>query len=245
MTKLSQRIQNLSESETIAMSRKSRELKEKGIDVISLSLGEPDFHTPDFVKEAAKKAIDDNYTSYPPIAGYKDLRESISHKFKRDNNLHYSADQIVVSTGAKQSIANVVLCTIDPGDKVLLPSPYWVTYHEIVKLAGGIPVVIPGHIENDFKITGAELQEHMDDGVKMMIFSSPCNPSGSVYEKEELRELAGVIAQYENLLVICDEIYEYIRFKGEHFSLAAFPDYLQSSILFMKWAIQQMLLLLL
>lgn len=224
MTKLSQRIQNLSESETIAMSRKSRELKEKGIDVISLSLGEPDFHTPDFVKEAAKKGIDDNYTSYPPIAGYKDLRESISHKFKRDNNLHYSADQIVVSTGAKQSIANVVLCTIDPGDKVLLPSPYWVTYHEIVKLAGGIPVIIPGHIENDFKITGAELQEHIDDGVKMMIFSSPCNPSGSVYEKEELRELASVIAQHENLLVICDEIYEYIRFKGEHFSLAAFPE---------------------
>lgn len=224
MIKLSQRIQNLSESETIAMSRKSRELSEQGLDVISLSLGEPDFSTPDFIKEAAKKGIDGNYSNYPPIAGYKDLREAISRKFKRDNNLEYSPEQIVVSTGAKQSIANVVLCTIDPGDKVLLPTPYWVTYHEIVKLAGGIPVKIPTRIENDFKITGAELEEYITDDVKMMIFSTPCNPSGSVYEKEELAEMAGVIARHPQLLVICDEIYEYIRFEGEHASLAGFPE---------------------
>ncbi len=224
MTKLSQRIQNLSESATIAMSRKSRELKEQGLDVISLSLGEPDFHTPDFIKKAAKKGIDDNYSSYPPIAGYKDLREAISRKFKRDNKLNYSADQIVVSTGAKQSIANLVLCSIDPGDKVLLPTPYWVTYHEIVKLAGGIPVPIPTRLENDFKITGKELDQYVDDEVKMMIFSSPCNPSGSVYEKAELAELADTIAKHRQLLVISDEIYEYIRFEGEHVSLASFPE---------------------
>ena len=224
MTKLSQRIQNLSESETIAMSRKSRELKEKGLDVISLSLGEPDFNTPEFIKEGAKKGIDENYSHYPPIAGYKDLREAISRKFKRDNDLNYDPDQIVVSTGAKQSIANVVLCTIDPGDKVLLPTPYWVSYHEIVKLAGGIPVEIPTQIDNDFKITGAELEQHLSDEFKMMIFSSPCNPSGSVYDKEELAGLARVIANYKDLLVICDEIYEYIRFEGTHYSLAAFPE---------------------
>lgn len=224
MIKLSQRIQNLSESETIAMSRKSRELSEKGYDVISLSLGEPDFNTPDFVKEAAKKAIDDNFSTYPPIAGYKDLREAISRKFKRDNDLNYTPDQIVVSTGAKQSIANVVLCAVDPGDKVLLPSPYWVTYHEIVKLAGGIPVLIPTRIENDFKITGEELEQYITDDVSMMIFSTPCNPSGSVYDHDELAELASVVAKHPNVLVICDEIYEYIRFEGKHASLASFPE---------------------
>ena len=224
MIKLSQRIQNLSESETIAMSRKSRELSEKGLDVISLSLGEPDFNTPDFIKEAAKKSIDGNYSSYPPIAGYKDLREAISRKFKRDNNLDYSPEQIVVSTGAKQSIANVVLCTIDPGDKVLLPTPYWVTYHEIVKLAEGIPVHIPTRIDNDFKITGKELESYITDDVKMMIFSTPCNPSGSVYNQEELAEIPPVISKYPQLLVICDEIYEYIRFEGQHASLASFPE---------------------
>ena len=206
------------------MSRKSRELREQGLDVISLSLGEPDFNTPDFIKEAAKKGIDENYSSYPPIAGYKDLREAISRKFKRDNDLDYSPDQIVVSTGAKQSIANVVLCTIDPGDKVLLPTPYWVTYHEIVKLAGGIPVKIPTRIENDFKITAGELESYLDDQVKMMIFSTPCNPSGSVYEKAELAGMAKVIAKYPDVLVIADEIYEYIRFEGSHASLAGFPE---------------------
>ena len=196
-------------------------MKERGIDVISLSLGEPDFNTPEFIKDAAKKAIDDNYTYYPPIAGYKDVREAISHKFKRDNNLDYSADQIVISTGAKQSIANVVLCTINPGDEVLLPAPYWVSYFEIVKLAGGTPVVIPTKIENDFKITGSELEAYISEKTKMMIFSSPCNPSGSVYTQEELKDLAAVIKNYPNLLVISDEIYELINFEGGHASLAA------------------------
>lgn len=221
MNLLSDRIQNLSESQTIAMNRKSREMKERGIDVISLSLGEPDFNTPDFIKEAAKKAIDDNYTYYPPIAGYKDVREAISKKFKRDNGLDYSADQIVISTGAKQSIANVVLCTINPGDEVLLPAPYWVSYFEIVKLAGGEPVVIPTKIENDFKITGEELKPYITDKTKMMIFSSPCNPSGSVYTEAELTDLADVIKEHPGMLVISDEIYELINFEGGHASLAA------------------------
>ncbi|AEV32494.1 aspartate/tyrosine/aromatic aminotransferase [Owenweeksia hongkongensis DSM 17368] len=221
MNLLSDRIQELSESQTIAMNRKSREMKENGIDVISLSLGEPDFNTPDFIKEAAKQAIDDNYTYYPPIAGYKDVREAISKKFKRDNGLDYSPEQIVVSTGAKQSIANVVLCTINPGDEVLLPAPYWVSYYEIVKLAGGIPVVIPTKIENDFKITGEELESFINAKTKMMIFSSPCNPSGTVYTAEELEDLAKVIKVHPNLLVISDEIYELINFEGKHASLAA------------------------
>lgn len=224
MKLLSERIQNLSESQTIAMSKKSREMKERGLDVISLSLGEPDFNTPDFIKEAAKKAIDDNFTYYAPISGYKDLREAISRKFKRDNDLDYSPDQVVVSTGAKQAIANVVLCTINPGDEVLLPTPYWVTYYEIVKLAGGIPVEIPTKIENDFKITGEELESYIDSKTKMMIFSTPCNPSGSMYTAEELKDLARVIRLHEKILVVSDEIYEYINFEGEHTSLASFPE---------------------
>ncbi|MDZ7847592.1 MAG: pyridoxal phosphate-dependent aminotransferase [Owenweeksia sp.] len=222
MKQLSDRINNLSESQTIAMSKKSREMSERGMDVISLSLGEPDFHTPDFIKEAAKKAIDDNFTSYPPIAGYEDLRKAISHKFKRDNDLDYSPEQIVVSTGAKQSIANVVLCTVNPGDEVLLPTPYWVTYHEIVKLAGGIPVKIPTKIENDFKITGEELEQYVTNHTRMMIFSTPCNPSGSMYTGEELQDLARVVKLHEDFLVISDEIYEYICFEGTHISLASF-----------------------
>ncbi len=221
MKLLSDRINQLSESATIAMSAKSRKLREEGKDVISLSLGEPDFNTPDFIKDAAKKAIDDNFSYYPPISGYKDLREAIARKLKRDNKLNYSADQIVVSTGAKQSIANVVLCTINPGDEVLLPAPYWVTYHEIVKLAGGVPVVIPTKIENDFKITGEELEQFINAKTAMMIFSTPCNPSGSVYSRQELEDLAGVIRMHEELLVVSDEIYELIQFEGEHVSLAS------------------------
>lgn len=224
MTVLSQRILGLSESQTIAMNRKSREMKEKGIDVISLSLGEPDFNTPDFIKDAAKKGIDENYTYYPPIAGYKDLREAISAKFKRDNKLDYSPDQIVVSTGAKQSIANAVLCTIDEGDEVLLPAPYWVSYYEIVRLAGGIPVVIPTGIETDFKVNGALLEQYITPRTKMLIYSSPCNPSGSVYAFEELKGIAAVLAKHTRILTIADEIYELINFGGEHHSLAAFPE---------------------
>ncbi len=230
MNLLSERIQNLSESQTIAMSKKSRELREQGKDVISLSLGEPDFHTPDFIKAAAKQAIDDNYSFYPPISGYKDLREAISHKFLRDNDLEYSPDQIVVSTGAKQSIANVVLCTINEGDEVLLPAPFWVTYYEIVKLAGGMPVVVETSIENDFKTNGAELEKAITDKTKMLIFSSPCNPSGSVYTKNELQNLAETLAKHPHIIAISDEIYELINFEGKHHSLASFPDVYEQTV---------------
>ncbi len=223
MSLLSDRIQDLSESQTIAMNRKSREMKERGLDVISLSLGEPDFNTPDFVKDAAKQGIDDNYTYYPPIAGYKDLREAISHKFKRDNNLDYSPEQIVVSTGAKQSIANVVLCLVNPGDEVLLPAPYWVSYYEIVKLAGGIPVIIEAGIEADFKISSKQLEDAITPNTKMLIFSTPCNPSGSVYSQSELAELAKVLQKHEKVVTVSDEIYELINFGGTHASLASFP----------------------
>lgn len=224
MNLLSDRILNLSESQTIAMSKRSRELREKGLDVISLSLGEPDFNTPDFIKEAGKKAIDENYTHYPPISGYKDVKQAICDKFLRDNGLHYTVDQIVISTGAKQSIANVVLCTVNPGDEVLLPSPYWVSYHDIVKLAGGIPVSIPATIENDFKITAQQLEDHITDRSKLFIFSTPCNPSGSVYNKEELDSLAAVFAKHENIIAVSDEIYELINFKGANLSLASYPE---------------------
>ena len=221
---LSNRIKNLSESATIAMAQKSRELKSQGIDIISLSLGEPDFNTPDFIKDAAKEGIDQNYTKYMAVPGYEDLRESISKKFKRDNNLDYAVDQIVVSTGAKQSITNVVLSLINEGDEVLLPAPFWVTYEEIVKLAGGVPIIIQTEIDNDFKVTAEELAAHVSEKTKMMIFSSPCNPSGSVYSKNELHEIAQIIAKHENFYVIADEIYEHINFEGKHESLAQFPE---------------------
>ena len=216
---LSDRINRLSESATIAMAQKSRELAAKGIDVISLALGEPDFNTPDFVKKAAKEAIDQNFSKYMPVPGYLDLREAISKKFKRDNNLDYSPDQIVVSTGAKQSIANVVLTLINPGDEVILPAPYWVTYEEIVKLAGGTVKIIQTDIENDFKVSAKQLKEAYSDKTKLMIFSSPCNPTGSVYSKEELEEMAEFINSTSEFYVISDEIYEHINFVGKHYSL--------------------------
>lgn len=222
MKQLSNRIQALSESATIAMSRRSRELKEQGIDVISLSLGEPDFETPDFIREAAKEAIDVGYSHYPPIPGYADLRESIAKKLKRDNNLDYKASEIVVSTGAKQSIANVVLCLVNPGDEVLLPAPYWVSYYELVKLAGGVPVVIPTSIENDFKVSLEELRAHHSDKTKLLIFSSPCNPSGSVFEKEDLAEIAKYLEENSQVMALSDEIYELINFDGINHSLASF-----------------------
>ena len=194
MERLSNRINNLSESATIAMSKKSRELKAQGIDVISLSLGEPDFDTPDFIKEAGKQAIDDNFSHYMPVPGYLDLREAISAKFKRDNNLDYAPSQIVVSTGAKQSIANLMLSLVNEGDEVILPCPFWVTYHEIVKLAGGIPVLIPTTIETDFKVTGDMLRDYITPKTRAVLFSTPCNPSGSVWTREELRGIAEVVA---------------------------------------------------
>jgi len=224
MIQLSERLLSMEESATIAMSRKSRELKAEGKDVISLSLGEPDFFTPEFIKDAAKKAMDENFTMYTPVPGYDDLRESISRKFKRDNGLSYSKDQIVVSTGAKQSIANVVLSIVGPGDEVIIPAPYWVSYVEIVKVAEGVPVVVNAGIESDFKISGKQLEAAITPRTKMLIFSTPCNPTGSVYTKEELKELADVLVKYPNIVVISDEIYEHINFIGKHESLAQFPQ---------------------
>lgn len=224
MIQLSERLLAMEESATIAMAKKSRELKAQGLDVISLSLGEPDFFTPSFIKDAAKKALDDNYTMYTPVAGYDDLRESISLKFKRDNNLDYSKEQIIVSTGAKQSIANVVLSLINPGDEVIIPAPYWVSYLEIVKVAEGVPVVINAGIEKDFKITGDDLEKAITPKTKMLMFSTPCNPTGSVYTKDELADLARVLKKYPHIIALSDEIYEHINFIGKHESLAQFSE---------------------
>ncbi len=224
MIRLSERLLSMEESATIAMSRKSRELKAQGKDIISLSLGEPDFFTPQFIKDAALEAMNNNFTMYTPVPGYEDLRESIALKFKRDNNLVYTKDQIVVSTGAKQSIANVVLSLINPGDEVIIPAPYWVSYLEIVKVAEGIPVIVHAGIENDFKITGAQLEAAITPKTKLMLFSTPCNPTGSVYSKNELKDLANVLQKYPSLIALSDEIYEHINFEGKHESLAQFPQ---------------------
>jgi aspartate aminotransferase len=222
--KLADRIERLHESQTIAMARISRELREQGHDIISLSLGEPDFVTPAYIREAAKKAIDDGYTHYPPISGYMDLRKAICDKLQRENQLYYSPDQIVVSTGAKQCIANAVLCTINPGDEVIVPSPYWVSYSQIIQLAGGIPVFIPTTIESDFKISVEQLQKAITPKTRMFIFSSPCNPTGTVYTYDELKALASVFEQHENILILSDEIYEHINFIGKHESIARFES---------------------
>lgn len=215
---LSDRINRLSESATIAMAQKSRELKAQGKDIISLALGEPDFNTPDFIKIKAKEAIDLNFSKYMPVPGYLDLREAIAHKLKRDNSLEYSPSQIVVGTGAKQAIANSVLALVNPGDEVILPAPFWVTYEEIVKLAGGIPVIVTTLLEDDFKIKSEQLSAAITPKTKLIIMSSPCNPTGSVYSKDELESLAKVVLSKENLFVIADEIYEHINFIGQHYS---------------------------
>jgi len=222
-TYVSDLLNRLPESATLAMARMSRELKEEGKDVISLSLGEPDFNAPDFVKEACKQAVDDDYSHYPPVNGYGELREAICHKFKRDNDLEYTPDQIVVSTGAKQTISNVVYALVNPGDEVLLPAPFWVSYAAMVQLAGGVPVIIPTQIENDFKITAEELKANISDKTRLMIYSSPCNPSGSVYSKDELTALAEVIKSKPDFFVVSDEIYEHINYTGEHASLGTIP----------------------
>ena len=221
---LSSRLQRFSEPETLKMAKLGRELRAKGIDVIDLSLGEPDFDTPQHIKDAAKKAIDDNWSHYPPVAGYPDLREAICKKFKRDNGLDYKPENIVVSTGAKQSLANAVLAVVDNGDEVIIPAPYWVTYSEIVKLGEGVPVIIPALVENNYKISAQDLEEAVTDKTKLFIFSSPCNPSGSVYSKQELKELADVFLKYPDIFIISDEIYEYINFAGAHESIAQFND---------------------
>ena len=226
---LSDRIKNLSESQTIAMAQKSRELRAQGLDIISLSLGEPDFDTPEFIKDAAKTALDDNYTHYPPVPGYLEVREAISKKFKRDNGLDYSADQIVVSTGAKQSLMNVVLSLVNPGEEIILPAPYWVSYHAMAEMAEAKVNEIATSVENDFKITADELEGAITENSKLIIFSTPCNPSGSVYTKEELESIAKVIAKHDNLYVISDEIYEHINFTEKHASIAQF-DFIKDRV---------------
>ena len=221
MKKISDRLNRLSESATLAMARMSRELKAKGHDVIALSLGEPNFNTPDFIKTAAKEAIDNNFSHYTPVAGLIELKEAISKKLKRDNGLDYSTEEIVTSTGAKQSIANVCLSLLDPGDEVLLPAPYWVSYYEIIKLAEGKPIVIPSNIQNDFKISASEIEKNISEKTKLLLFSTPCNPSGSVYDESELNEIADMLVKYPNIYIISDEIYELINFGTPHFSLAS------------------------
>ncbi|TDI67269.1 MAG: pyridoxal phosphate-dependent aminotransferase [Bacteroidetes bacterium] len=223
-SRLSNRVNNMATSATLAMAAKARELKEQGNDIIGLSLGEPDFTVPEFVKEAAIQAIKDNYHSYTPVDGYGDLKQAIITKFKRDNNLSYTPSQIVVSTGAKQSLANLAQVLLNEGDEVLLPAPYWVSYSDISKVAGGIPVEISTTIDNDFKVTPQALEAAITPKTKMMIYSSPCNPSGSVYSKDELRALADVLVKYPNIIVVSDEIYEHINYVGGHVSMAAFED---------------------
>ncbi|MCY2686123.1 pyridoxal phosphate-dependent aminotransferase [Salinimicrobium sp. TH3] len=224
MYQLSDRINNMSTSQTLAMAAKTRELKAEGKDIIGLSLGEPDFNTPDFIKEAAIQAINDNYNSYTPVDGYVELKDAIINKFKRDNGLTYDRSQIVVSTGAKQSLANVAMVMLNPGDEVILPCPYWVSYAEIVKLAEGVPVEVPTSVESDFKMTPQQLEAAITPKTKMLWYSSPSNPSGMVYSKDELRALADVLVKHPNIIVVSDEIYEHINFVGEHASMAQFED---------------------
>jgi aspartate aminotransferase len=223
MSTLSNRINNLSESQTIKMAKMGRELAAKGVDVISLSFGEPDFHTPDFIKEAAKKAMDENYTYYTPVAGYPELRKAVVKKLKNENNLDYDFSQIVVSTGAKQAIANAVLCLVNPGEEVIIPTPYWVSYSEVVKLAEGKSVFIPTSVEQEFKITPEQLEAAITPKTKLFMFSSPCNPTGSVYSKDELEGLAKVFERHPEVYILSDEIYEHINFVDQHESIAQFP----------------------
>lgn len=220
--KLSSLLSRFSEPETLKMAKLGRELRAQGVDVIDLSLGEPDFDTPDHIKAAAKKAVDDNYSHYTPVAGYLDVREAVCTKLKRDNNLDYKPENIVLSTGAKQSLANVILATVDQGDEVIIPAPFWVTYSELVKIAGGVPVILPTKMENKYKISAAELEAAITPKTKVFLFSSPCNPSGSVYNYDELKSLADVFAKYPEIFIISDEIYEYINFVGKHESIAQF-----------------------
>ncbi len=220
MNYLSDRINLLAESETLAMTRRSRELRTQGFDVINLSIGEPDFDTPDHVKEAAKAAIDQNYSHYTPVPGYPELRKAIADKLLRDNGLHYTAEQIVVSTGAKQSLANAILCLVNPGEEVLIPAPYWVSYKEIIKLAGAKGVFINSSVQSDFKVTAGQIEAAITPNTKLFIFSSPCNPSGTVYTSDELKAFAEVFARHPHVFIISDEIYENINFIGKHSSIA-------------------------
>lgn len=230
-THISDRVQSLSPSQTLAMSQKSNELKAQGIDVINLSVGEPDFNTPDHIKEAAKKAIDENYTFYTAVPGYLSLRKAIADKLKSENGLDYAPEQIVVSGGAKQSLCNVILSVINPGDEVIIPTPAWVSYVEMVKLAEGKNVLVPASIEQDFKVTPQQLEDAITPKTRMVLICSPSNPTGSVYTKEELQGLVNVLAKYPDILVISDEIYEHINFTGSFTSLASFPEIADRTII--------------
>ena len=221
---LSTLLSRFNEPETLKMAKLSRELKQKGVDVVDLSLGEPDFDTPAHIKEAAINAINENYSHYTPVAGFLDLREAVCSKLKRDNNLDYAFNNIVVSTGAKQSIANLVLATVDAGDEVIIPTPYWVTYSEIVKLAGGKVTFINTYLENGYKITPEQLEAAITSSTKLFMFSSPCNPTGAVYSKEELAALVKVFTKHPSIYIMSDEIYEYINFTGKHESIAQFDE---------------------
>ncbi|WP_396155545.1 pyridoxal phosphate-dependent aminotransferase [Flavobacterium sp.] len=227
---LSDRINNLSTSQTLAMAALARELKAQGKDIISLSLGEPDFNTPDFIKEAAKKAIDENYSTYSPVDGYLELKEAICRKFKRDNNLEYKPANIVVSTGAKQSLYNIAQVMLNDGDEVILPAPYWVSYFEIIKLSGGIPIEVPTSVETDFKMTAEQLEKAITPKTKMMWFSSPCNPSGSVYNREELTAIGKVLEKHPHIYIVSDEIYEHINFSGTFCSIGSIPGLFERTI---------------
>lgn len=229
---LSDRVLNMEESATLAMAKKARELKSQGIDIISLSLGEPDFKTPQYIQDAAKAAIDEGkYFSYSPVAGYQDLREAIAKKLREENEITAAkAENIVVSTGAKHSIANVFMCLINEGDEVVIFSPYWVSYAEIIKLAGGVPILIEGTLENNFKATAAQLQASITPKTKAVIYSSPCNPTGSVFSKEELEAIAEVVKGHPTMMVIADEIYELINFVGRNYSIASFPGMFERTI---------------
>ena len=221
---LSHRLLAMNESATIAMAKKARELMATGIDVINLSFGEPDFQTPQYIKDAAKQALDDGYTFYTPVPGIPELRQAVCDKFKRDNQLDFQPNQIVVSTGAKQSLANAVLSLVNPGEEVIVFAPYWVSYEEMVKLAEGVPVTLVGTLENDYKVTAAQLEAAITPRTKLIMYSSPCNPTGAVFSREELGEIAEVLARHPQVYALADEIYEYINFVGEHASLAHFDE---------------------
>lgn len=227
---LSSLLQRFNEPETLKMAKLGRELRAKGIDITDLSLGEPDFDTPDHIKEAAKKAIDENFSHYTPVAGYLDVRQAVCTKLKRDNNLEYTADQIIISTGAKQSIANVVLALVDKNDEVIIPTPYWVTYSEIVRLAGGNVKFVNTKIENGYKITPEELEKAITVNTKLFMFSSPCNPTGAVYSKDELEGLSEVFKKHPHVMILSDEIYEFINYNSNHQSIAQF-DFLKERVI--------------
>ncbi len=224
MTKIADRVTRMAPSETLAMTQKSQELKAQGFDVISLSIGEPDFDTPEAIKNKAKEAIDKNFTHYPPVPGYQDLRDAVVAKLKRDNNLEYTAGQIIVSNGAKHSITNALLALVNPGDEVIIPSPYWVSYPEMVKLADGIPVFVQASIDTDFKVTARQIEAAITPKTRVLLINSPSNPTGSVYTKEELKNIAEMLAKYPDITIISDEIYELILFEGVHESIAQFPE---------------------